>query len=110
AGTFDDQIYYSVLYLGAAGDDQPLSSVRCMIAAHNAWLGRRLTGVVPAVTRRLRVEVVGKHRRDRDNDSMADDLVVRLQENSGTVTPQITKLPMLQDVRPDTMTLLWETD
>lgn len=110
AGTFDDQIYYSVLYLGAAGDDQPLSSVRCMIAAHNAWLVRRLTGVVPAGTRRLRVEFVGKHRRDRDNDSMADDIVVRLQEGSGVVTPQITKLPMLQDVRPDTMTLLWETD
>jgi 3',5'-cyclic AMP phosphodiesterase CpdA len=56
------------------------------------------------------VEVVGKHRRDLDNDSMADDLAVRLQESLIPSTPQLTKLPMLQDVRPDAMTLLWETD
>lgn len=108
AGTFDDQVFYRVGYLDAGG--QELSAVRCMIAANSIWLQRNLSGLLPAGVRKLRLEVIGKHRRDADNDSMADDLVVRLQKPFPLPTPNITKLPMLQDVRPDAMTLIWETD
>lgn len=108
AGTFDDQVFYRVGYLDGA--DQELSAVRCIIAANSVWLQRNLTGLLPAGTRKLRLEVVGKHRRDADNDSMADDLVVRLQKPFPLPIPAITKLPMLQDVRTDAMTLIWETD
>ncbi len=107
ANTFDDQVYYRVAYLDAAGAE--LSSVRCMVAANSIWLRRTLAGLIPPGTRRLALEVVGRQRRDLDNDSMADDLVVRLQEVT-PILPQITKLPMLQDVRTNAMTLLWETD
>ena len=108
AGTFDDQVFYRVGYLDGAG--QELSAVRCIIAANSVWLQRNLSGLLPAGTRKLRLEVVGKHRRDADNDSMADDLIVRLQKPFPLPTPNITKLPMLQDVRTDAMTLIWETD
>ena len=108
AGTFDDQVFYRVAYLDRLGGE--LASTRCMVAANSVWLSRNLSGLLPVGTRKLRVEIVGKHRRDPDNDSMADDLLVRLQEALLPVTPQITKLPMLQDVRSDAMTLLWETD
>jgi hypothetical protein len=107
-GTFDDQVYYRVAYLDGADDE--LSSVRCMIAANNSWLQRTLSGLVPPGTRKLRIEIVGKHRRDLDNDSMADDVIVRLQPAFAPVTPTIAKLPMLQDVRTNAMTLIWETD
>ena len=69
-----------------------------------------ISGLLPTGTRQLGLEIVGKHRRDLDNDSMADDVVVRLQEALVPSTPQITKMPMLHDVRGDAMTLLWETD
>ncbi len=108
AGTFDDQVYYRVAYLDAHGVE--LSSVRCLLAGNNIWLQRSLTGLLPAGTRKLGLEVVGKHRRDLDNDSMADDIVVRLQEAYLQPTPAIVKLPMLQAVRTNAMTLLWETD
>jgi predicted phosphodiesterase len=108
AGTFDDQVFYRVGYLDGAG--QELSALRCMIAANNVWLQRSLSGLLPAGTRTLRLEVIGKRRRDADNDSMADDLIVRLQKPFPLPNPTITKLPMLQDVRPDAMTLIWETD
>lgn len=108
AGTFDDQVFYRVGYLDGANEE--LSAVRCIIAADSIWLQRDLSGLLPAGTRKLRLEVIGKHRRDADNDSMADDLVVRLQKPFPLLTPNITKLPMLQDVRTDAMTLIWETD
>ncbi|HMJ65943.1 MAG TPA: metallophosphoesterase family protein, partial [Candidatus Binatia bacterium] len=107
AGIFDDQVYCRVVFLDAARAE--LSSIRCIVAANNSWLWRPLTGLVPTGTRFLRAEIIGKHRRDLDNDSMADDVIVRLRKTI-PMTPQITKLPMLQDVRPDAMTLLWETD
>ncbi len=108
AGTFDDQVFYRVGYLDGA--NQELSAVRCIIAANSVWLQRNLSGLLPVGTRKLRLEIVGKHRRDADNDSMADDLIVRLQKPVSLPTPTITKLPMLQDVRTDAMTLIWETD
>jgi predicted phosphodiesterase len=108
AGTFDDQVYYRVAGLDAAGNE--LSSTRCMVAANGVWLPKPLSGLLPPGTRRLRVEIVGQHRRDANNDSMADDIVVRLQDAPEVITPVITKLPMLQDVRTNAMQLLWETD
>lgn len=108
AGTFDDQVYARVAYLDGTGVE--LASVRCMVPANNVWVPRTLGGLLPQGTRRLRTEIVGRHRRDADNDSMADDVVVRLQEAPTAFTPVITKLPMLQDVRTNAMRLLWETD
>ena len=108
AGTFDDQVFYRVGCLDGAG--QELSAVRCIIAANSTWLQRNLSGLLPVGTRQLRLEIIGKHRRDADNDSMADDLIVRLQKPFPLPTPNITKLPMLQDVRTNAMTLIWETD
>ncbi len=106
--TFDDQAYFRVACLDAL--NQESASVRSMVAANSAWIQRTLSGVLPPGTRKLRLEIVGNHRRDADNDSMADAVVVRVQRVSALVSPQITKLPMLQDYRQDAMTLLWETD
>lgn len=108
SGTFDDQVFLRVAFLDAASVE--LSSVRCMVAGNNIWLPRTVSGLLPQGTRRLRVDVVGRHRRGANNDSMADDIVVRLQEAPVAFTPTITKLPMLQDVRTNAMRLLWETD
>lgn len=108
AGTFDDQVFFRVAYLNEAGAE--LSSVRCMVAGNSVWIPRTVTGLLPQGTRKLRAEIVGRHRRGANNDSMADDVIVRLQEAPVTFTPVITKLPMLQDVRTDAMRLLWETD
>jgi 3',5'-cyclic AMP phosphodiesterase CpdA len=110
AGTFDDQVFCRIVFADADGGD--LGSVRCLVAADSVWLRRPLVAQLPPGTRKLRLEIVGRHRRDADNDSMADDFTVRLQRPWPPVTtePAITKLPMLQDVRPDAMTLLWETD
>lgn len=108
AGTFDDQVFARVAYLDGTGGE--LASVRCMVPANNVWVPRTFGGLLPQGTRRLRTEIVGRHRRDTDNDSMADDVVVRLQEAPVVFTPRITKLPMLQDVRTNAMRLLWETD
>jgi len=108
AGNFDDQVFCRIGYLDGSGTE--LSAVRCIIAGDNSWLQRNVNGLLPTGTRTLRVDIIGKHRRDADNDSMADDVIVRLQKAFLLPTPRITKLPMLQDVRPDAMTLLWETD
>lgn len=108
AGTFDDQVFYRVAFLDAQTNE--ISSVRCIIPADRVWVQRSLKAVLPSGTRALHLEVVGRHRRDDDNDSMADDLTVRLMPKQAVVPPVITKRPMLQGVRPDAMTLLWETD
>ncbi len=108
SGTFDDQVYFRVACLDAW--DQESASVRSMVAGSSAWVQRTLHGVLPPGTRKLRVEIVGSHRRDAKNDSMADSVAVRVQPVSTPTSPQITKLPMLQDYRQEAMTLLWETD
>ncbi len=108
AGTFDDQVFYRVAFLDSETNE--ISSVRCIIPADRVWVQRSLKAVLPAGTLALHLEVVGRHRRDDDNDSMADDLTVRLTPKQAVVSPVITKRPMLQGVRPDAMTLLWETD
>ncbi len=106
--TFDDQAYFRVACLDS--QDRESASFRSMIAGNNAWTRRPLSGMLPPGTRKLRLEVVGRHRRDADNDSMADEVAVRLQRSPAPVNPRITKLPMLQDYRQDAMRLLWETD
>ncbi len=108
SGTFDDQVYFRVACLDASGQES--ASYRTMIAGNNVWTQRALSGILPPGTRRLRLEIVGHNRHDADNDSMADDIAVRLQRAWPLVNPQITKLPMLQDFRQDAMTMLWETD
>lgn len=109
SGIFDDQVYYQVRYLDRAG--QELGSLRSILPATGVWARLRASGLLPRGTRQLSLEVVGKHRRDPDNDSMADDLVVRLtRPTTAPRVPRITKLPMLQDYRTNAMTLLWETD
>ena len=108
SGVFDDQVFHRVVFADAAGRE--ISSVRSMVAADNVWLRRSLTAVLPPGTRMLHLEVVGRHRRDADNDSMADDLEVRLRVAPGGVPPPVlTKKPMLQGVRTDAMTVIWET-
>ncbi len=97
--TFDDQVHFRVACLDA--QNQESASVRSMIAGNGTWTKRSLSGMVSAGTRKLRVEIVGQHRRDADNDSMTDDVVVRLQRATSPVNPRITKLPMLQDYRQD---------
>lgn len=110
AGVFDDQVFARVVFLGEGGD--PLAAIRCLVAGDRVWLRRPLRALLPPGTRRLAVEIIGRHRRDADNDSMADDVVVRIQPPGPppVSAPVITKLPMLQDVRTDAMRLLWETD
>lgn len=108
-GNFDDQVFYQIRYLDASGAE--LSSLRSILPATGFWSRQRVAGLLPPGTRRLTLEVIGKHRRDADNDSMADDLVLKLtRPTPSSKRPKITKLPMLQDYRQDAMTLLWETD
>lgn len=109
AGEFDDQVFLRVRSLDAAGAE--LSSLRTILPVSGVWSRQQMSGLLPVGTRHLSLEVVGHHRRDNDNDSMADDLILKL----GRPTPPlkavtITKLPMLQDYRQNAMTLLWETD
>jgi hypothetical protein len=90
AGTFDDQVFCRIVFADADGGD--LGSVRCLVAADSVWLRRPLVAQLPPGTRKLRLEIVGRHRRDADNDSMADDFTVRLQRPWPPVTmePVIT--------------------
>ncbi len=106
--TFDDQAFFRVGCLDS--QDRESASFRSLIAGNSAWTRRPVSGVLPPGIRKLRVEIVGRHRRDADNDSMADEVVIRVQRAPVLVSPQITKLPMLQDYRQNAMTLLWETD
>jgi len=107
-GTYDDQVSFRVGCLDAIGRE--MSAMRSMIGGDSTWVRRTLVGLLPPGTRRLRVEVAGRHRRDTDNDSMADALDARVQRAWPPAQPKITKLPMLQDFRQDAMTLFWETD
>lgn len=66
--TFDDQVDFRVVCLDE--QNRASASVRSMIAGNNAWTRRTLSGLLPAGTRKLRVEITGRQRRDADNDSM----------------------------------------
>ncbi|MFM8358852.1 MAG: metallophosphoesterase, partial [Verrucomicrobiota bacterium] len=110
AGTFDDQVFHRVAFLDARGGE--LGAVRSLVAGDSQWVSRPLDALLPAGTRALRLEIIGRHRRDADHDSLADDLSVRLTRPwpAAAAPPVITKLPMLQGVGREAMTLLWETD
>ena len=109
AGEFDDQVFLRLRYLDAIGEE--LSSLRTLLPVTGSWKRQQMSGLIPRGTRRLSLQIVGKHRRDADNDSMADDLILKLGRPAPPrKVPLITKLPMLQDYRQDAMTLLWETD
>ncbi len=107
AGSFDDQVFYRVRFLDPAGIE--LGSVRTLLVGDDDWLQRRAAAVLPPGTRRLRVEIEARFRAGLDNDGMADDTSVKLARIE-TSPPTLTKQPMLQDVRLDAMTILWETD
>ena len=107
-GSFDDQIQLRVRYLGA--DDAEIASVVTLIGGDDAWKRREATGLVPPGTRKVRLELDARRRRGNDNDGMADDASLWLVDEVTAVSPVLTKKPMLQDVRQDAMTLLWETD
>ncbi|MBM3846099.1 MAG: metallophosphoesterase family protein, partial [Verrucomicrobia bacterium] len=108
APEFDDQVFVRIGYLNS--QDEALGWVRCIIPADAAWSRKLLRGLLPPGTRKLAVDVVGKHRRGLENDTMADDIVVKLTRPGVARQPVITKLPMLQDYRTNAMTLIWETD
>ncbi|RME27575.1 MAG: hypothetical protein D6798_04245 [Deltaproteobacteria bacterium] len=104
---FDDQARLAVRFLDEAGAE--LGSLEPLIGTGSEWLERAAEGRLPRGTRTLRVEVEGRLRRGTDNDSIADDIQVRLQP-AGRSSPVITKAPLLQDHRRDAMRILWETD
>jgi hypothetical protein len=106
--TFDSQVCLRIGFLDSS--DLELASVRTMVAGNSVWTRRECEGLLPPGTRKLRLDIVGDHRRDADNHSMADDIMVRIQRVPLPVTPRLTKLPMLQDFRQDAMRLFWETD
>jgi len=106
--TFDNQTYLRIAFLDSA--NQELNTARTLIPDNVAWTKRTVSAMVPTGTRALRVEVIGLHRRDQDNDCFADEITATLEQASPSLNPTITKLPMLQDYRQNAMTLLWETD
>ena len=109
AGTFDDQVFLRLRYLDAQGGE--LSSLRSLLPVTGTWSHQFMNGLIPEGTRRFSLEVVGKHRTDPDNDSMADDLTLKLARPTLPIQSlNITKLPMLQDYRQNAMTMIWETD
>ena len=107
-GTFDSQTSLRVAFLNSSREE--IAASRSMVAGTDVWLRRGTTGLLPTGTRALRLEIIGNHRRDADNNSMADDVVARIQRATTLTAPTITKLPLLQDYRQDAMTLQWETD
>ena len=108
SGAFDDHVFHRVQFLGGAGE--VLGEVRSLIADSWQWLPRTVSAPAPKGTRRLALEVVGRQRRGTSNDAMADDLALRIHRPWPPSAVRITKQPFLQDVRPDAMTLFWETD
>lgn len=106
--TFDNQTYLRVAFLDSA--NQEISSARTLIPDNVAWIKRSVSALLPTGTRALRVEAIGLHRRDQDNDCFADEITATLGQASPSFNPTITKLPLLQDYRQDAMTLFWETD
>lgn len=107
-GAYDDQIWLRVRFLDAEGAE--LSEVRTRSGASPSWDARGLSGLLPQGTRQLAVEVEGRWRQSGGNDTRADAVSVWLDRVDEAVLPVITKQPVLQDSRTDTMRLLWETD
>ena len=105
--SFDDQIFYRVRFLDESFAE--LGSLRTLIGGEPSWVLREMAGMLPEQTRHLRAELEARFRLGADNDGFADD--VSLAVNLATpASPSITKLPQLQDVQQDRITILWETD
>jgi 3',5'-cyclic AMP phosphodiesterase CpdA len=107
AGSFDDQVRLRVRYLDAAA--AALGSLETLVAGDGSWVLRGATGLLPPGTRGLRLEVEQRFRAPPDNDGYADDVGLSLREVV-PASPALTLEPLLQDHRPDAMTLAWETD
>ena len=107
ATLLDDQAFLRVRYLGAGGED--LGSVATLIGGDSSWIHRQATGLLPARTRSLSLEVVAEYMRGERNDAVADAVNLQLLPVMAEA-PSITKLPLLQDYRQDAMRLAWETD
>lgn len=107
AGSFDDQVFLRLRFLDLVGTE--LASLRTLLAGSDDWVWRRADGLVPPGTRRVRVELESRFRAGADNDGMVDEASLVLESGAAAV-PILTKPPMLQDVRTDAMTILWETD
>ena len=106
-GPYGDQVLVQVRYLDAGG--APLGSLETLIGASVDWELRGATGLLPAGTRALSVEVEGRFRDPPDNDAYADDVSVRLRAVDPR-SPALTLAPLLQDHRQDAMRVAWETD
>ncbi len=105
---FDDQAFLRVVWLDAGGEE--LGAIRTTNALGPRWEQAELVAWLPAGTRALKVDFEARQRRGRENDGSADDLSVVVEPGEAPSDPAITKLPMLQDVRPDFMSMIWETD
>jgi predicted phosphodiesterase len=104
---FDDQAVLRVVYLDE--EEAELARLETLLGAEPDWSERTAEGLLPAGTRKLRVEIEGRYRQGNLNESSAD--AVSLQLTRAVPQPvRITLPPMLQDTRPDAMRLLWQTD
>jgi 3',5'-cyclic AMP phosphodiesterase CpdA len=106
-GAFGDQPRIRVTWLDEAGAS--LGRLETLAGSGLAWHVRGATGLVPPGARVAQLEVEARFRRVPDNDGMVDEVQLHLRE-VGAVDPAMTRQPMLQDHREDTMRLLWETD
>ena len=66
-GSFDDQSWLQLWYLDEAGET--LGSLRTLIGGDDDWRLRRASGMVPAGTRSVRVEVNGRQHTDDGNEA-----------------------------------------
>jgi hypothetical protein len=106
-GAMDDHIWLTVSFLD--GDGATISRLATRASTTPTWQLRTLDGLVPPDTRALYVELQGIWRLGSSNETHADAARIWLTPAS-PVDPGILKQPMLQDYRPDAMTILWETD
>ena len=107
ADNFDDQVLLRVRYQDSSG--ALISSLETMMGAGESWLQRQASGLIPAGTRSLQVQIEGRYRKGTSNDTLADEVDLRIFAAAPSA-PTITGEPMLQDYRTDGMRLLWLTD
>ena len=107
---WDDKAFLRLRFLDAQGDER--GSLRTLLGGGDTWSLATATGRTPPGTRLVRIEIEARHRLGGINDGRVDDASLRFLDRYDTSppVPQITKLPFLQDVRRDAMTILWETD
>lgn len=105
---FDDQAWVRAAFLG--GDGAELGAARTIMAPSPAWTTAPFAALVPPGSRTIELGFFGRRRFSRDNDAAADAIAARLDALAPASGVRITKQPLLQDVRPDAMRLLWESD